>query len=144
MTHIIIGSDHAGYYLKDQIVQYLKSNGTEVTDVGCYDTSSVDYPNVAEELCARLKDATNTKGILCCGSGVGMAMAANRHPFIRAVRAHDVVSAKLSRMHNDANVLCFGARMIAPALAYELMNVWLSTSFEGDRHQRRIDQMAKL
>lgn len=142
--NIIIGSDHAGYYLKDQIVEYLKKQGTQVTDVGCYNTESVDYPKISEEVCVRMKDAENTVGILVCGSGIGVSMAANRFNYIRAVRAHDVVSTRLSRLHNDANILCLGARLIAAPLAFELINEFLSTPFEGDRHQRRVDQMGIL
>lgn len=144
IPNIIIGSDHAGYYLKDQIVEYLKKQGTQVTDVGCYNTESVDYPKISEELCIRMKDAQNTFGILVCGSGIGVSMAANRFKYIRAVRAHDVVSVRLSRLHNDANVICLGARLIAAPLAFELINEFLSTSFEGDRHKKRVDQMGIL
>lgn len=144
LPHIIIGSDHAGYYLKDQIVEYLKKQGATITDVGCYNTESVDYPKISETVCEKMKDAPDATGVLVCGSGIGVSMAANRFKHIRAVRAHDIVSVRLSRLHNDANVLCLGARLIAAPLAFELINEFLSTAFEGDRHQRRVDQMGIL
>lgn len=144
MKKIVVGSDHAGLRMKNCLVEDLKQWGYEVEDVGCFSEESTDYPLIADELAKRFLAGNYDWGLLCCGSGVGVCMAANRYPYIRAVRAHDTVTARMSRLHNDANVLCMGGRFIAPELAAEILKTWLGTDFEGDRHQRRVDQMGKL
>lgn len=150
MKKMILGADHAGFRLKDQLLDYLKKQHFEVEDVGCFSDDSVDYPAISTRLAEAFQKAqsvdptASVSGLLCCGSGIGIAMAANRFPWIRAVEAHDHNTAILSRKHNDANVLCFGGRVIAPELAYELFNTWISTPFEGERHQKRVDMMTHI
>ena len=108
------------------------------------ETDKVDYPNIAEALAQKMKSNSIPQGILTCGSGVGVSIAANRHPWIRAVHAHDAHLASLSRAHNDSNVLCLGGRFVAPHYGLEIVKAWLEASFEGDRHQRRVDQLTAL
>lgn len=144
---IFLGADHAGYRLKEQIAAFLKGKGYTVEDVGCFDENSVDYPNISQKLAEALKKDGNgatSRGILCCGSGIGICMAANRFPWIRAVEAHDHHTAVMSRRHNDSNVLCLGGRVIAPELAETLIDAWLNTAFEGGRHQKRVDLMSSV
>jgi ribose 5-phosphate isomerase B len=144
MESIAIGSDHAGFPLKEAITQYLTEQGIPFQDVGCYSVDSVDYPAIAQQVVEAMIAQNHTKGILCCGSGIGVSIAANRYPQIRAALANDLYAAKMSRMHNDANVLCMGSRVVAPALALEVLDTWLNTPFEGGRHQRRVDQLETL
>ncbi|MEB3206272.1 MAG: ribose 5-phosphate isomerase B [Vampirovibrionales bacterium] len=149
---IIIGSDHAGYVLKSKLVSLLASSGLSVHDVGCQSSDvSSDYPLNAAAVCEKLLMLTQVqpesqvvRGIIVCGSGVGVSIAANRFKGIRAVLSHDLHTAALSRLHNDTNVLCLGARIIAPELAFAIVETWLSTSFEGERHQPRVDQLDAL
>lgn len=141
---IAIGADHAGYPLKEALIEYLKAQGVAVEDVGCFSTDSVDYPHIARDVVQAMNSHGHARGILCCGSGIGVSIAANRFPQIRAALANDLYSARMSRQHNDANVLCMGSRVIAPALAIEILKTWLDTPFEGERHQRRVDQLGSL
>lgn len=141
---IALGSDHAGFPLKEAIKKYLDSVGTEYIDCGAYDTSSCDYPLQAEKTCKKVVSGECDKAILCCGTGIGISMAANKVKGIRAACCSDYFSAKYTRMHNDANVLCLGARVIGEGAALELVNVFLNTEFEGGRHQRRVDQLTEL
>lgn len=146
METIVIGADHAGYRLKEALVTHLRQEGYSVEDIGCHSEASVDYPAISAGLAAvmreKMPESAQVRGILCCGSGVGVAMMANRFPWVRAVEAHDVYTAAMSRRHNDANVLCLGGRVIAPEMAIYLLETWLGTPFEGDRHQRRVDMMS--
>jgi ribose 5-phosphate isomerase B len=150
MEKIIIGADHAGYRLKERIVHHLRNKGLDVEDIGCYSEDSVDYPNIGKKLAeAFLKAAQENpeqevRGVLCCGSGIGICISANRFPWIRAVVAHDHNTAALSRMHNNANVICMGGRVIAPDLAFEILDHWLATPFDGGRHQKRVDMMNNM
>ncbi len=137
----ILGADHAGFPLKEAVAKYLKEQGVPHEDIGCYSTDRVDYPNIAFTLAHQMKDGAFTRGVLCCGSGIGVSMAANRFPHVRAVVAHDLYTAQMSRRHNDANVLCMGARFIAPELACEILKTWMETPFEGGRHQERVNMM---
>ncbi len=141
---IALGSDHAGFPLKEEIRSYLESKGIAYKDVGAYDTSSVDYPYQAKKACDLVISGACEKAILCCGTGIGISMAANKIKGIRAACCTDYFSAKYTRLHNDANALCLGARVIGPGAALELVDVFLNTPFEGGRHQRRVDQLAEL
>lgn len=141
---IALSSDHAGYPLKEEIRKYLEEKGIEFVDCGAYSTDSVDYPYQAKKACDLIVEGKCDKGILCCGTGIGISMAANKVKGIRAACCSDYFSAKYTRMHNDANVLCMGARVIGPGAAIELVEVFLNTDFECGRHQRRVDQITEI
>ena len=142
---IVIASDHAGFERKAQLVDYLKTKGYDVVDLGPDNgQNSIDYPLKAQELVHTLKKNDNTRGILVCGSGIGMCIAANRFPFIRAALVYDVEAARLSRQHNDANVLCLGGRMTDTQTAQKLVDTFLTTPFEGGRHARRVLELGDL
>ncbi|HEX9714455.1 MAG TPA: ribose 5-phosphate isomerase B [Desulfurivibrionaceae bacterium] len=136
---IAIGCDHGGIGLKAEIVPLLQELGHTVDDNGCYSTDSVDYPDFAKAVCAQVQNNSCERGILICGTGVGMSMVANRFEGIRAALGNELFTARMSREHNDANVLCLGARVVGPGLAVEIVRAWVSTEFAGGRHQRRID-----
>ncbi len=138
---IVIASDHAGYPLKEEIKAYLDEKGIEYIDCGADSTASVDYAAYAQKACLKVASGEAEKGILCCGTGIGISMAANKVNGIRAACCSDYFSAKFTRLHNDANVLCMGARVIGAGAAIELVDVFLNTEFEGGRHQRRVDQI---
>ena len=143
-NRIIIGSDHGGYDLKAHIVSKLDREGHhQVEDLGCHSPESVDYPDFAEQVCKRVIDDQNTLGILICGTGIGMSLAANRNYEIRAALCHDEYSARMSREHNNANILCLGARVIGTGLAETIVETWLASSFSGGRHQSRIEKYSK-
>lgn len=149
MDTIVIGADHAGYALKERLAQSLREQGFAVEDVGCYSEASVDYPAISGQLAEKFRTITEKtgkapRGLLCCGSGIGIMIGANRFPWLRAAVVHEHFSAMMSRRHNDTNVICFGARVIAPELAMELLQVWLDTPFEGTRHQGRVDMLGDL
>lgn len=151
MERIVLGADHAGFRLKDQIAAHLREKGYQFEDIGCYSEESVDYPAISTQLAEtmkRLQEAEPSgsiiKGIVCCGSGIGVCISANRFPWVRAVEAHDHNTIIMSRRHNDTNVLCLGGRVIAPELALELINTWLGTAFDGGRHQKRVDMMTGI
>lgn len=142
---IYIGSDHAGLNLKESIKTYLKSNNVECLDVSLNVTDSAcDYPDIALKLCNVLTKNIDSVGILVCGTGVGMAIAANKIKGIRAVCASDSFSVKYSRLHNNANVLCLGGRVIGNGLGLELVDIFLNTQFEGGRHIKRLDKIKNL
>jgi ribose 5-phosphate isomerase B len=136
---VAIGSDHGGFSLKEVILPLLKELGHEIQDVGCYDQGSVDYPGFADRVCEKISNAEADMGILICGTGIGMSMAANKHKGIRAALCSEQYTACMSREHNDANVLCMGERVTGPGVAEEIVRTWLSTPFGGGRHQRRIE-----
>lgn len=140
---VIIGSDHAGFDLKNAIKRHLRETGHEVIDIGTKTKESCDYPLMAVELCGEVL-ATGHPGILICGTGVGMSMAANRFPGIRAALCTNEYLARMTRAHNDANVLCLGSRVLGDELAKSIVSVFLTTRFEGERHQRRIDMIENL
>lgn len=141
---IALGSDHAGFPLKEAIKKYLESENIEYIDCGAYNTDSCDYPIQAEKTCLKVVCGECDKAVLCCGTGIGISMAANKVKGIRAACCSDYFSAKYTRMHNNANVLCLGARVIGEGAAIELVKVFLNTEFEGGRHQRRVDQLTEL
>ena len=139
MLPIVIASDHAGYSLKEQVKKYLEGKNIEYVDLGTNSAESVDYPEFAHKLCVEIQEGRAEKGILVCGTGIGMSMVANKHSGIRAACVSDTFSARATRMHNDANVLCFGERVVGAGLAGELVEAFLTTEYEGGRHQRRVD-----
>ena len=140
---IAIGSDHAGYGLKCEIIKHLAEKGVEFIDCGC-NGESVDYPDIAEATCAKVPSGEAAKAILICGTGVGISISANKIKGIRAALCGDWYSAKYTRLHNDANVLCMGGRVIGAGLAAEITDIFLDTEFEGGRHARRVDKIMKL
>ena len=140
--NIIIGSDHAGFILKSECVLYMKRNDSlDVTDIGTNDKSSVDYPLFAHRVAKAVSIGEFERGILICGSGIGMSIVANRHRGVRAALCHDIYMARMSRMHNDSNILTMGERVIGVGLALEILEVFLNTPFEGGRHKKRVDQI---
>jgi ribose 5-phosphate isomerase B len=141
---IAIGSDHAGFRLKQDVLEFAKELGHEVSDKGTTGTDSVDYPDFARDVCAAITGGQADLGILVCGTGLGMAIAANKVPGIRAVTCSDTFSARCSREHNDANVLCMGERVIGAGVARDVVAAWLAASFLGGRHQRRVDKIAQI
>ena len=136
---IAIGCDHGGFELKNVIVDYLKSEGYDFIDLGTYDTNSIDYPDIAHKVCTSVTNGDAKLGIIVCGTGIGMNMAANKHKGIRAAQCSDTFSAKMTRQHNDANVLSLPARFIPQELAMDIVKTYLTTDFEGGRHQTRVD-----
>jgi ribose 5-phosphate isomerase B len=138
---IIIGSDHAGFDLKEECKVYLKGRPDYgVKDIGAFSRDSVDYPEVAHELAQAIVKGEYSLGILICGTGLGMSMVANRYKGVRAALCHNIYTAKMSRRHNDANILVMGGRVTGVGLALEMVDVFLGTPFEGGRHQLRLDQ----
>ena len=140
---IIIGSDHGGFNLKQKIIEHLKSNGYEIDNVGCFSEESCDYPVIAKQVCEKVI-SENTLGILVCGTGLGMSIYANKVNGIRASHCTDTFSARLTRQHNDSNILCLGERITGSGLALDIVDEWLNASFEGGRHQRRVDMINEL
>lgn len=137
-TPIALGSDHAGVALKDLLRQTLEAAGHPVTDFGTQGPASVDYPDFAAAACAAVANGSARFGVLVCGTGIGISMAANRNLAIRCALVHDVTGARLTRRHNDANVLALGARMIGVEVALECLSAFLDTPYEGGRHDRRV------
>ncbi|KAB2889114.1 MAG: ribose 5-phosphate isomerase B [Desulfobulbaceae bacterium] len=135
---IAIGADHGGYQLKEKVARLLEQLGHRVEDTGCHSSDSVDYPDFADPVVAKVAEGECDRGILICGTGIGMSLAANRNRKIRAANCHDEYTARMSREHNDANILCLGARVIGEGVAVDLVKVWLDTPFAGGRHQQRI------
>ena len=141
---IALGADHGGYELKEAIKKHLDEKGIEYKDCGTYTPESVDYAAIAQRTCLSVTSGECEKAILCCGTGIGISMAANKVKGIRAACCSDYFSAKFTRLHNDANALCMGGRVVGIGLALELVDVFLDTAFEGGRHQRRIDQISAI
>ena len=144
MKKIILGGDHAAPELKAIVREHLLARGFEVEDVGTHSTESCNYPDIARVLCKKLQNGEGDLGILICGTGIGMSMAANKHRGIRAACCSDTFSARLTREHNDANVLCFGARVVAQGLALELVDAFVNAEFEGGKHQKRVDMITAI
>lgn len=139
---IAIGCDHGGFELKEEIVALLEKMGHEVENLGTNSLESVNYPDFAKAVCEKITDGGCQRGILICGTGIGMSMAANRHRQIRAALCHELFTARMSREHNDANVLCLGARVVGPGLALEIVDTWINTEFGGGRHLNRIEMFS--
>lgn len=144
MTRIAFSADHAGYILKNELIALAREKGFEVLDLGVNDGNSVDYPDMADALAAVLAMGRAEIGVIVCGSGIGISMAANRHRHIRAALCHDVTTARLAREHNDANVLALGARTTGIAVARDCLETFLATPFEGGRHARRVAKLGRL
>jgi ribose 5-phosphate isomerase B len=141
LDHVILGSDHAGFELKEKVKTTLERLGVPFEDVGTHSAESVDYPDFAHRVAEAVAAGQYERGILVCGTGIGVSMAANRHPGVRAALACSEETARLSREHNDANVLALGGRTTAPALADRIVEVWLKTPFAGGRHARRVAEI---
>ncbi len=144
MEKIIIGCDHGGLELKNEIISHLNKRGIEVTDVGTYTADSCNYPDYARALCTRIMSGEFERGVLVCGTGIGMSMAANKHNGIRAACCSDTFSARMTRMHNDANVLCLGGRVVGAGLACDMVDLFVDTEFEGGRHTARVQMIADV
>ena len=141
---ITVGCDHAAVEMKAQVIEHLNARGIEVIDVGTNTSDSCDYPSFAHAVCKNIQDGVTELGILICGTGIGMSMAANKHRGIRAAVCSDTFSARLTRQHNDANVLCFGARVVGIGLACDLVDNFIDADFEGGKHQRRVDMITAI
>ena len=144
MKKLVIGCDHAAVELKQQVMAHLAERGFAVEDVGTYTADSCDYPVYAHKLCRKIQSGEYELGILICGTGVGMSMAANKHKGIRAACCSDTFSARLTRLHNNANVLCFGARVVGMGLAFDLVDAFLDAEFEGGKHAKRVDLITAI
>ncbi len=140
IKRIIIGSDHGGFNLKGEIISHLQQKDYEIIDLGCNSAESCDYPPIAKAVAKEVLE-TNTCGILVCGTGIGMSITANRFDGIRASHCTDTFTARMTRMHNDSNILCLGERITGAGLALDIVDIWLNTEFEGGRHQKRIDMI---
>ncbi len=138
---VAIGSDHGGVNIKEEIKQLMTEMGIEFEDVGCDCTESVDYPDYALPVAEQVASGQVDRGILVCGTGIGMSIAANKVKGVRCALVHDLFSAKATREHNDSNVLAMGERVIGPGLAREIAKVWLETEYEGGRHERRVSKI---
>ena len=141
---IVVGSDHAAYELKEAIKEKLISEGHEVIDVGCDSTESVDYPKYGHAVGRTVASGEAERGIAVCGSGIGISIACNKVPGIRAALCTSVEMAEMCRRHNNANVICMGARMISQELAFDIIDKWMTTDFEGGKHLRRINEIEDL
>lgn len=140
--HVAIASDHAGFALKAVLKVELERLGCAADDLGTDDTESVDYPDFADKVAEAIERGAAPLGVLVCGTGIGMSIAANRHAGVRAAVCHDASSARLTRQHNDANVLCLGARLIGEEVAKDILRAFLATAYEGGRHARRVAKLA--
>jgi len=141
---VAVASDHRGYHLKAKVIALLKSKGHEVTDEGPATDESVDYPDFAALVAVKVSDGTVNRGILICGTGLGMAITANKFPRVRAAACVDEVTAELSRRHNDLNVLCLSGDLLSSRSTERLVEIWMDTEFEGGRHQRRLDKILEM
>ena len=140
---IAIGCDHGGYEMKTALIKHLQENNVEFVDLGC-NGETVDYPDIAVKVCEKVTGGECDKGVLVCGTGIGMSMAANKVKGIRAAVCGDTFSARFTRLHNDCNVLCLGGRVIGNGLACDILDLFINTEFEGGRHQRRVDKIMEL
>lgn len=141
---IVIGSDHAAYALKEKIKDYLVGRSIDVEDAGCHSEDSVDYPDFGIKVATMVSTCKFEKGILMCGTGIGMSMVANKYPHVRAALCDGLFAAMMSRRHNNSNILVMGARVIGDILAMEIVKVWLETPFDGGRHQRRLEKFDRI
>ncbi|WP_461832381.1 ribose 5-phosphate isomerase B [Aquifex sp.] len=141
---IAIGSDHAGFHLKERIKEFLKGENYEVIDFGTHSTESTHYPIFAKEVAKAVQEGKADRGILICGTGIGMSITANKFPGIRAALCTNEYMARMSRLHNNANVLCLGERVLGIELALSIVKVWLETPFEGGRHEKRIELIYEI
>ena len=144
MKKIIIGCDHGGLELKNEIIKHLNNRGIETVDVGTHAADSCNYPDYARLLCTRIQSGEFELGILVCGTGIGMSIAANKHNGIRAACCSDTFSARMTRMHNNANVLCLGGRVVGAGLACDMVDLFVDTEFEGGRHSTRVQMLSDI
>lgn len=141
---IALASDHAGFALKEEVRKYLEEKKRSYQDFGTYDTTPVDYPDIALPVAEAVKNGEFDRGVLLCGTGIGVSIAANKVPGIRAAVCHDTFTARSSREHNDANLLVMGGRVVGPGLARDIVDVWLSADFMGGRHARRLEKIRAI
>jgi len=142
--HVYIGSDHGGFQLKESLKEVMKSSGTAFTDLGCFSEESCDYPDIAREVCEKVSRDADSKGVLICGTGIGMSITANKYPGIRAAMCTNEYMAQMAREHNDAHIICMGGRITDNEMASKMLNVFLKTKFSGEeRHKKRIEKMMK-
>jgi len=141
---VALASDHAGFDLKAQLATHLRDQGVEVLDLGTLENKSVDYPDFGRRMGEAIAAGEAERGVVICGTGIGISIAANRNPAVRAALCHDVTSARLSREHNDANVLALGARLIGPEVARDCLDVFLKTAYQGGRHDRRVAKLSAV
>ena len=141
---IAIGCDHGGFELKNHVIKYLQDKGYQVKDYGTYSEESVDYPDCAKPVCEAVISGEAENGILFCGTGIGISIAANKYKGIRAALCSDVYSAKMTKQHNNANIICMGGRVIGRELAFMIVDAWLETEFEGGRHANRIAKIHEI
>ena len=139
---VALGADHAGFELKEALKAWLIDQGGEVVDLGAHSPEPVDYPDYAEAVALAVADGKAERGVLVCGTGIGMAIAANKVPGVRAALCGDLYAARMSREHNDANVLCLGGRLTGREMAIDILRMWLATAFAGGRHERRVGKIA--
>ena len=144
MKKITVGADHGGFALKEQLKKYLESKGISVKDVGTYSEERCDYPQFAYAAAKEVSDGRSARAVIICKSGIGNSIVANKLPRVRAALCHNIMSARLSRQHNDSNVLVMGSLFVNPGLAKKMLNIWLSTEFEGGRHSKRLRQIRKI
>jgi len=142
MSKIFVASDHGGYKLKQEILNFLREQGLQFEDMGCYSEDSCDYPIYAKKVVKSVLE-NDARGILVCGTGIGMSITANRFKGIRASHCTDTFTARMTRMHNDSNILCLGERITGQGLALDIVDTWLKTEYEGGRHQKRLDMIDK-
>ena len=141
---IYIGSDHAGFAVKNFVIELFKKRGYEVEDLGTYSSERVDYPDYAAKVARAVANDPQSQGVLICGTGIGMSIAANKIKGIRAAEVHDYYTAQMARAHNDANVLCFGERVVGQGVIESIIEAWCTTKFEGGRHAKRVEKIMKL
>jgi len=141
---IYIGSDHAGFAVKGFVIELFKKRGYEVEDLGTYSSERVDYPDYAAKVARAVANDPQSQGVLICGTGIGMSIAANKIKGIRAAEVHDYYTAQMARAHNDANVLCFGERVVGQGVIESIIEAWCTTKFEGGRHAKRVEKIMKL
>ena len=144
LKSIVMGCDHGGWELKEYLKQKLAEWGYPCTDIGTFSAESVDYPDFASAIAKAIQSGTAERGVLICGTGIGMSMAANKFPGIRAALCHDEFTARMSRQHNNANILVLGGRILGTELASNILKVWLTTEYERGRHQRRLDKISQI
>lgn len=141
---VAVGADHRGYAVKNKVVQLLERLGHEVYDAGGYDEGAVDYPDPAREVAQRIASGQAERGVLICGTGIGMAIAANKVAGVRAATCHDELTAEMARRHNDTNILCLAADFLGEALIDRMVETWMNTGFEGGRHARRVQKISEI
>jgi len=141
---IAVGCDHGGFELKEDLRAYLRERNVEVVDVGTYDSASIDYPETGMAVAEKVSTGEVPRGILICGTGIGMSIVANRFPGVRATLCHDLYTARMSREHNESNLLVLGGRLLGKGIAREIVRIWLEAEFQGGHHRRRLDKIAAL